>query len=58
MGWLIGRYFGFLLLISPIVACGQQRKDDGNIAGSAEVKMMKTDDAIKTDTATFAAGCF
>lgn len=58
MGWLIGRYFAFLLLISPIVACGQKRKDDGNTAGSAEVKMMKTDDAIKTDTATFAAGCF
>jgi len=57
-GAVIGKYFALLFLISPLVACSQQPKNDGNTVNSAETKMMTATTTIKTDTATFAAGCF
>lgn len=57
-GVAIVRCLVLLLLLSPIVACGRQQKNNGHSDGSNDTTMMKTATANKTAIATFAAGCF
>ncbi|SKB46609.1 peptide-methionine (S)-S-oxide reductase [Parapedobacter luteus] len=57
-GAVIGGCFALLLLVSPIISRSEQQKDDNNTTSLTEPKVMEKENAIKTDTATFAAGCF